>query len=110
MFYRRDPHAEATWQTLVVAPPAQVDRSPCGTGTSALIAHLLATGAVADGGTVTTRSIVGGEFTATATPATTPSARPGAVVPVISGSAYINGFHVVVADPADRFRNGFESL
>jgi proline racemase len=32
------------------------------------------------------------------------------VVPVISGSAHINGFLVVVADPADRFRNGFVSL
>jgi proline racemase len=81
----------------------------CGTGTSALIAHLLSTGAVADGGTVTTTSIGGGEFTATATGRRTPP-RPGAVVPVISGSAHINGFHVVVADPADRYRNGFESL
>ena len=109
MFYRQDQDAPSTWDTVVVAPPGQVDRSPCGTGTSALLAHLVARGDADINAGITTRSIVGGTFTATGT-AIQAADRPGVLGPVVSASAYINGFHVVVADRADPFRDGFEPI
>lgn len=107
MFYQRQPDAAATWRTLVVAPPAQVDRSPCGTGTSALVAHLVARGDADPVQGITARSIAGGVFTATGQPVSDRGGRAGALVPTISGSAYINGFQTVVVDHTDPFRDGF---
>lgn len=99
----------ATWRTLVVAPPGQVDRSPCGTGASALLACLAAAGTADPSVGVTTRSIVGGEFHVTGLPLSD-APHPGTLAPTVSGSAFINGFHTVVADHHDPFRDGFAPL
>ena len=98
-----------TWRTLVVAPPGQVDRSPCGTGTSALMAYLAANDLADPMEGVTTRSIVDGEFHVTGVPV--PGAEhPATLSPTVEGRAFINGFHTVVADRHDPFRDGFPPL
>jgi proline racemase len=109
MFYRRAAADRPTYNTLVVAPPAQIDRSPCGTGTSALLSHLVASGAHSLGAELTTIGIVDCPFVSTAAPYDGGD-RPDAIVPTIRGTAHINGFQTIVADRHDQFKDGFEPV
>lgn len=109
MFHRTvagDPHTSVT---AVVAPPGVIDRSPCGTGSSALLAAKVDAGAIAPDESLATRSIIGSEFHVRADDV---RRRNGATVvsPVLSGSAHITGFSTVVADPADPLADGFPPL
>lgn len=109
MFYRRLDAQSHTYRTLIVAPPAQIDRSPCGTGTSALISHLVATGRLAPGEELTTFGIVDSPFTSVCSPSAD-SDRPHMVKPTLNATAHINGFLTIVADRHDPFRDGFEPV
>ena len=83
-----------------------LDRSPCGTGTSAKMATLWARNQLALGEDFVHEGILGTTFTGRLIRAT----RVGdyeAVVPTISGSAWITGFAQYVVDPEDPFPNGF---
>lgn len=91
---------------MVVFGQGQVDRSPCGTGTSAKMAVLHAHGKLQIGETYTYRSVMGTAFTGRLLSVT----RLGdmvAVVPEITGSAFITGMHQFVLNDADPFRFGF---
>ncbi|HJQ48433.1 MAG TPA: proline racemase family protein [Amycolatopsis sp.] len=92
--------------TAVVAPPGVIDRSPCGTGSSALLALKIAAGEVDPAGVLTTTSIIGSKFRVHAGGLRTAGATQ-IVRPVVVGSAYITGFATVVADPADGLADGF---
>jgi proline racemase len=83
-----------------------IDRSPCGTGTSARMAVLHATGRLAVGGDFRHEGILGTVFTGRLVEETTIGGRP-AVVATISGMAWITGFSTWVADPTDPFPDGF---
>jgi proline racemase len=96
----------AAMKNAVVAPPTSLDRSPCGTGTSARMAALHAQGRLDLGEEFVHESIIGSLFTGVLVE----EARVGeyeAVIPTITGSAYITGIQQFMLDPRDPFPAGF---
>jgi len=83
-----------------------IDRSPCGTGTSAAMAVLHAKGRLAVGDEFRHEGILGTVFTGRVAEETTVGAYR-AIVPTITGSAWITGFSSYVLDPTDPFPEGF---
>lgn len=92
--------------TCTTLKPGRVDRSPCGTGSSANLAVLQARGQLKVGDKRISRSIIGGEFTAEALGETTVGGRL-AVLPRITGQGYVFGRQELRIDPADPFATGF---
>ena len=86
--------------------PGWLDRSPCGTGTSARIAQLHALGALKAGEPFVNESVIGTRFTARVVEETTVAGRP-AIVPEITGRAWITGIGQYLLDPSDPFPAGF---
>ena len=83
-----------------------IDRSPCGTGTCAKMATLHARGRLAIGEPFRHEGVLGTVFTGTLLEET--SVGPyRAVVPELSGTAWITGFAQYVVDPQDPFPEGF---
>jgi len=84
-----------------------IDRSPCGTGTSARLAQLAATGRLKVGAAYVHESIIGSRFTGRVEAAT----RVGdfdAIIPSIEGSAWTTGFNTLWIDSAAPFAKGFQ--
>jgi proline racemase len=104
MFRGRD--EDGAVRTCTVLKPGRVDRSPCGTGSSANLAALHARGAIGVGDTVTSRSIIGGEFR-TKVLGESELAGAWAVLPRVSGRAWIYGMSQLGLDPTDPFPQGF---
>ena len=87
-------------KSFVMCPGKAYDRSPCGTGTSAKLACLADDGTLAPGAVWVQESVVGTTFEAC-------YQRDGeAILPRITGRAYITGELTLVFDPADPFRDG----
>jgi proline racemase len=86
--------------------PGWLDRSPCGTGTSAKVAALHARGALAVGEEFVNESIIGTRFLARAVEETEVGGLP-AIVPEITGRAWITGIGQYTLDPEDPFPAGF---
>jgi proline racemase len=84
----------------------RVDRSPCGTGTSARLACLAARGQAGPGSAFTARSLIDSEFTASISATATVGDRT-AVLPTISGRGWIVGTRVTTVDPTDPYSTGF---
>ena len=93
-------------RTATIMPPGRIDRSPCGTGSSAHLAALHARGAIAVGETITTRSVIGSRFDVTLTGVSEVAGRP-AVLPRISGRGWRFGETVIESDPGDIFADGY---
>jgi proline racemase len=89
----------ATWTGVL-------DRSPCGTGTCAQMAVMHAKGKLPVGEDFVHEGILGTTFTGRILRTTTVGGRP-AVVPQITGSAYVYAIANYVLDPADPFPEGF---
>jgi len=87
-------------RNVTVFADGQVDRSPCGSGTSARLALLAADGVLADGAALTHESIVDTVFTARVVGATEVAGRT-AVGTEIDGCAYRTGEHAFTLDPRD---------
>ncbi|HEY8846169.1 MAG TPA: proline racemase family protein [Candidatus Limnocylindrales bacterium] len=83
-----------------------IDRSPCGTGTSARMATLHARGRLGIGEDFRHEGILGTVFTGRLLEETRIGDR-AAVVPQITGQAWITGFADYVVDPTDPFPDGF---
>jgi len=83
-----------------------IDRSPCGTGTSARMAILHAKGRLRIGEDFRHEGVLGTVFTGRLLEETRVGDRP-AVVPQITGTAWITGFASYVVDPTDPFPDGF---
>jgi proline racemase len=83
-----------------------IDRSPCGTGTSARMATLHARGRLAVGEDFRHEGILGTVFTGRLLEETRIGER-AAVVPQITGQAWITGIANYVVDPTDPFPDGF---
>jgi proline racemase len=83
-----------------------IDRSPCGTGTSARMATLHARGRLAIGEDFRHEGILGTVFTGRLVEETRIGGR-AAVVPEITGQAWITGIADYVVDPTDPFPDGF---
>jgi proline racemase len=86
--------------------PGWLDRSPCGTGTSARLAALHARGALAVGEPFVNESVIGTRFTGRIAEETEVAGRP-AVVPEITGRAWITAMGQYLLDPSDPFPAGF---
>jgi proline racemase len=104
MFRSQEP--DGAIRTCTTLAAGRVDRSPCGTGSSANLAVLHARGEVEVGDARTSRSIIGGTFMAEAIAETTVAGRP-AVVPRITGAAWIYGTEQLRLDDSDPFPAGF---
>ncbi|MFJ6796836.1 proline racemase family protein [Streptomyces sp. NPDC091268] len=86
--------------------PGWFDRSPCGTGTSARMAQLHARGLLELGADFVNESFIGTEFTGRLVDRTTVGGLP-AVVPTVTGRAWITGTAQYFLDPTDPFPGGF---
>ncbi len=104
MFRDRDP--DGAVRTCTTLKPGRVDRSPCGTGSSANLAVLHAGGHVQPGDYRMSRSIIGGTFKAEVIGETTVGNRK-AILPRITGQAWIYGREELRMDAADPFPIGF---
>lgn len=89
----------ATWRGVL-------DRSPCGTGTCAKMAVMYARGQLGLHEDFVHESVLGTLFTGRLIEETTVGEYK-AVVPELSGQAWITGFANYVVDPTDPFQNGF---
>jgi 4-hydroxyproline epimerase len=102
-----DPRAHA--RNAVFYGEKAIDRSPCGTGTSARIAQLAARGALKVGDHFIHESIIGSLFYGRVEAA----AKVGdydAIVPSIAGQAWITGHNTIFLDDRDPFVKGFSVL
>lgn len=86
--------------------PGWFDRSPCGTGTSARMAELWARGELALDQDFVNESFIGSRFTGRLVRETNVAGIP-AVVPTITGRAWVTGIGQYLLDPADPFPDGF---
>ena len=86
--------------------PGWLDRSPCGTGTSARMAQLHARGELAVGDPFVNESVIGTRFTGRLVGETQVAGRP-AVIPEITGRAWITGMGQYLLDREDPFPEGF---
>src|SRR5579875_2766411 len=86
--------------------PGWFDRSPCGTGTSARMAQLHARGELSLGDEFVNESFIGSRFTGRLVGETTVAGIP-AVVPTITGRAWVTGTAQYMLDPTDPFPAGF---
>lgn len=105
-FYGPPQGQGADVQNCVVFGRGQVDRSPCGTGTCAKMAVLHAGGKLELNRDFVHQSIIGTTFTGRLVEETTVGDLK-AVVPEITGSAYITGLQQFVIDPDDPLSDGF---
>jgi proline racemase len=89
-----------------VIHPGWIDRSPCGTGTSARMAQLHAKGALDLHQPYVHASLIDSRFTGTLVEATTVGPFD-AVVPTIRGRAWLTGLNQYLLDPTDPYPTGF---
>jgi len=98
--------AEADLRNVTVFAGEQVDRSPCGTGTAAVMAVLDAMGLLASDHPFVHESIVGTRCRGTVRRRTEVGDH-AAIVPEIEGSAWITGEHTFLIDDDDPLKEGF---
>jgi 4-hydroxyproline epimerase len=97
----RDPRNNV--RNFVLCPGKAYDRSPCGTGTSAKLACLVADGKLREGQVWRQESIVGSVFEGTV------RIDDGRILPRVTGTAYVNAEATLLLDPDDPFRMGIRS-
>jgi trans-L-3-hydroxyproline dehydratase len=102
------PNGDADLRNVTIFADAEVDRSPCGTGTAAVMAVVEAMGLLADAGGPEFRheSLIGTVFRGRVLSRTVVGEHQ-AIVPEISGSAWITGEHTFLVDDDDPLRKGF---
>ena len=93
-------------KTSTILYPGRVDRSPCGTGTSAQLAALIAKGEVNSDQEITSESIIGGQFFANTKKHLKCGSRD-AIVPTMRGRAWIYGKTEFLIDQSDPFLSGY---
>ncbi|EEM16706.1 Proline racemase [Bacillus pseudomycoides DSM 12442] len=105
-FYTDPTHETAHVKNTVVVPPGGIDRSPCGTGTSAKLAVLYANKKIAMQEEFVHESIVGSLFKGSVID-TTYVENIEAVVTKITGSAWLMGMHRFFYNEEDPLKEGF---
>ena len=98
--------ADSTLQNVVIFGQGQVDRSPCGTGTSAKIATLFTKGKLKKDELFVYESILGTQFKGRVLDSYTKN-DVLYVIPEITGSAFITGINQLLIDPKDPLKHGF---
>ena len=91
---------------MTVFADAEVDRSPCGSGTSALLAARHAMGASEVGDELVNAGITGEAFIARVEGTTRIGDRDG-VITSVQGGAFVTGRHAFIRDERDPLADGF---
>ncbi|NJX16392.1 4-hydroxyproline epimerase [Tamlana crocina] len=86
-----------------------IDRSPCGTGTSARIAQLHAKGKLKLGEPFIHESFIGSKFIGKVEQETTLNGKP-AIIPSIQGWAQVTGYNNIIIDDDDPYAHGFQVI
>ncbi len=86
-----------------------IDRSPCGTGTSARLAQWYAKGKLKIGEAFIHESIIGSKFTGRVEAETTLAGKP-AIIPSIEGWARTTGYNTIIIDDDDPYCHGFQVI
>jgi len=102
IFWQEEGETPLTQRNVTVFADGEVDRSPCGSGTSARLALLHDEGRLATGEPLRHLSIVGSEFTGRVV-----EEVAGGVVTEVEGSAHLTGRHEFVLEPDDELGEGF---
>jgi len=89
------PRHGGTARNAVFYGDKAIDRSPCGTGTSARMAQLAATGRLSEGEAFVHESIIGSQFV-------------GRIIPSIEGWARVTGINTIFVDDRDPYWQGFQ--
>jgi 4-hydroxyproline epimerase len=97
---------QANGRNAVFYGEKAIDRSPCGTGTSARMAHLHAKGRLRTGENFVHESIIGSLFKGRVEADATVAGRP-AIIPSIGGWARMTGLNTIFIDERDPFAHGF---
>ncbi|MGN0202908.1 MAG: proline racemase family protein [Coprococcus sp.] len=105
-FYAHTTNRRASMKNCVIFGDGQVDRSPCGTGTSAKLAALYAKGKLGLNEEFIYESITGTMFRGEAVQEVEIGGKKG-IIPRITGSAYITGYNEWVIDGRDPMKYGF---
>lgn len=116
-----EPGLKGIYGTIFTAPPAdgaadlrnvtifadaEVDRSPCGTGTAAVMAVIDAMGLLGGDTPFVHQSLIGTTFNGRVASRTVVGEYP-AIVPEIEGAAWITGEHLFLVDERDPLKRGF---
>ncbi|WP_167133356.1 proline racemase family protein [Paramicrobacterium chengjingii] len=104
-FIAPDSNAQLSRHAMAIHP-GWFDRSPCGTGTSARMAELWARGELALDTDFVNESFIGSRFTGRIIAETEVDGTP-AVIPTITGRAWVTGMGQYLLDPTDPFPTGF---
>ncbi|WP_163971867.1 proline racemase family protein [Oceanobacillus halotolerans] len=105
-FFTDPVHPDATVKNTVVVPPGGIDRSPCGTGTSAKLATMFTNKEIGVDELFVHESIVGSLFKAKVLE-TTNVKDLEAVIAEVTGSAWIMGMHRFFYNEKDPLKEGF---
>ena len=102
-------HPEASARNAVFYGDKAIDRSPCGTGTSARMAQWAALGRLKAGESFVHESIIGSQFRGRIEARTEVAGRP-AIIPSVAGWARVTGFNTIFIDDRDPFAHGFQVM
>jgi len=97
---------ESTARNAVFYGDKAIDRSPCGTGTSARMAQWVASGKLSEGDIFINESIIGSKFKGRVEE-TTVVGNFNAIIPSIEGWAFVTGFNTIIVDEDDPYATGF---
>jgi 4-hydroxyproline epimerase len=101
--------AEATARNAVFYGDKAIDRSPCGTGTSARMAQWYAKGKLKKGDRFIHESIIGSQFIGTVEEELVLNGKP-AIIPGIQGWARVYGYNTIKIDDEDPYALGFQVI
>lgn len=101
--------AKATARNAVFYGDKAIDRSPCGTGTSARMAQWYGKGKLKKGDEFIHESIIGSQFIGRIEEETTIAGKP-AIIPSIEGWAIITGYNTIIIDDDDPYAHGFQVI
>ena len=102
-------HPEADARNAVFYGDKAIDRSPCGTGTSARMAQWTARGRLEPGDSFVHESIIGSLFRGRVESRVQVGDREG-IIPSIEGWARITGFNTIILDDDDPYAHGFQVI
>ncbi|HYW35157.1 MAG TPA: 4-hydroxyproline epimerase [Balneolaceae bacterium] len=101
--------SESTARNAVFYGDNAIDRSPCGTGTSARLAQWAARGKLQKGEEFIHESIIGSKFIGRIEEKTTVGDKP-AIIPSVQGWAHIYGYNTITIDEDDPYAYGFQVI
>lgn len=101
--------SDSTARNAVFYGDKAIDRSPCGTGTSARMAQWAAKGKLKQGDVFIHESIIGSTFIGRIEQVTSLHGKP-AIIPSIEGWAMVTGYNTIILDDDDPYVHGFQVI